>query len=283
MRIFHGGVSSTCNQWTLLSLLSALRSCLVMLSVLLALPILAQALTSVSLSPSLASPQQTNTPITLTATPTGGATMQYQFWVYNANAIPAWSQLQGYSASPTCTWTPSSPGTYLLSATALDTSTSQTENDTLWYTVTNPPLSAVSVATTVDSPQLTNTSIMLVAAATGGDNVQYQFWLYNPTATPSWSQLQAYSTQATYLWTPTAPANYLLSVTARDGNTGVEVNNSFWYTITTPPITAVSLVATPASPQATNTPVTFTATPIGGTSVQSVSYTHLTLPTIYSV
>ena len=64
----------------------------------------------VSATTSLSSPRPVNTAITLTAAATGGPEVQYQFWVYNVNANPAWSQLQGYSTSPTCTWTPTSGG-----------------------------------------------------------------------------------------------------------------------------------------------------------------------------
>ncbi len=58
-------------------------------------------------------------------------------------------------------------------------------------------LSAVTVTASLPSPQPIETPITFTAAATGGTNVQYQFWLYNPSANPAWSQLQAYSSSAT--------------------------------------------------------------------------------------
>ena len=76
-----------------------------------------------------------NTPITFTATATGGTNVQYQFWQYNANAAPAWSQLQAYSTSATCTWTPATAGNYLLSVTAQDGATGAAVNTMLWYSV----------------------------------------------------------------------------------------------------------------------------------------------------
>ncbi len=85
-----------------------------------------------------------------------------------------------------------------------------------WYTVTGPPLTSVSVSTSPDGPQQADTTITLAANATGGTNVQYQFWVYNPSAVPSWQQLQAYSPQDTCLWTPTMPGSYLLAITAMD-------------------------------------------------------------------
>ncbi len=222
----------------------------------------------VSLSASPVSPQPTNTLITLTATATGGTDVQYSFWCYNPAATPAWSQLQASSTADTCAWTPVSPGNYLLSVTALDGASGATVSASCWFTVTGVPLTGLAVAATPNSPQPANTPITLVAAATGGTNVQYQFWVYNPEATPEWSQLQAFSTTTMCPWTPAAAGNYLLSVTAQDGVTGAQVNQTFWYTITPAPLTAVTVSVSPASPQPANTPINITAMATGGTSVQ---------------
>ena len=169
-----------------------------------------------------------NTPITFSAAATGGANVQYQFWLYNQNATPAWSQLQAYSTSATCAWTPTTAGNYLISVTARDGVTGTAVNTTFWYTITD-----LQVTVTADppSPQPANTSITLTATTTSGTSVQYQFWVYNSNANPAWSQLQAYSTQATCAWTPTSAGSYLLSVTAQDGNTGMAVDILFWYTV----------------------------------------------------
>ena len=71
--------------------------------------------------------------------------MQYQFWLYNPAAVPAWSQLQAYSAQNTCLWTPSTAGDYLLSVTAQDGITGTEVNTLVWYIITSgTPLTAVS-------------------------------------------------------------------------------------------------------------------------------------------
>ena len=221
-------------------------------------------LSGISLSTSPAQSSTVNTPVQLTANAVGGANVKYQFWAYNPFVTPAWSQLQAYSAQSTYTWVPSAPGVYLLSATAQDNSTGPELNTTLWHTVTSAtPLSAVTVTPSVASPQPVNTPINFTAAATGGANVQYQFWLYNPSATPAWSQLQAYSSLATCTWTPTGTGTYLLAVTARDGVLGTEVSSTVWYAISGS-LTSVSAPASPASPQAAGTPITFTASPPAG-------------------
>ena len=94
---------------------------------------------------------------------------------------------------PTCSWYPVTAGVYLLSATARDAAGGVEENATLWYTITAPSLTAVSLYTAPDPPQTTGTPITLTALAVGGTNVQYQFWVYEPAASPAWSCLQAYS------------------------------------------------------------------------------------------
>ncbi len=223
-------------------------------------------LTAVTLTTSPTTPQYINTPITLTAAGNGGSNLQYQFLVYNQNVSPAWSLLQAYSTTNTCSWTPTAPGTYLLYAYAQDPVAGTQFDTTLSYTITTPPLTAVSLAASLPSPQPVNTPITFTAAATGGVNVQYQYWSYNPSVTPAWSPLQAFSTSATYHWLPETPGNYLLEVTAQDGTTGTEKSTGIWFAVTT--LTGVTVTPSLASPQAANTAITLTAAATGGSNVQ---------------
>ncbi len=228
----------------------------------------ARTLTAVSFTTSPPSTQPSGTTITITASATGGTNVQYQFWLYNPLATPTWSELQAYSAAATCYWTPSIPGNYLISVSAKDGVTGAEVSMLSWYGITGPTLTAVSLNTSPASPQPIDTTITLTAAATGGAAVQYQFWLYNPAATPAWSELQAYSANATCPWTPTAPGNYLLSTSARDGVLGTEVSTMSWYAVVNSLLSAVSLNVSPVSPQPINTKMTLTATATGGTNVQ---------------
>ncbi len=245
-----------------------LTCCLVGLLAALPLRVQAETLTAVTLTPNLPSPQTVDTTIILTAAATGGTNVQYQFWVYDPAAATAWSELQAYSASATCSWTPSAMGSYLLSLTARDGVTGLEVSTMLWYKIGGPPLTAVALATDPASPQPVGTSIALSATASGGTNVLYQFWVYDPNTTPAWSQLQAYSSLAGYSWKPAAPGNYLLSCSAQDGITGAEVSTTHWYTISGPPLTGVFVDTDPDSPQPINTPITLTAAATGGTAVQ---------------
>ncbi len=181
-------------------------------------------LTTVTVAVNPVTSASLGTPVTITANCDGGVSVQYQYWVYNPAASPAWSQVQAYSPAATCNWIPMAPGNYLISVTAKDGATGTEVNQTCWYTVTCPPLTAVDVATAPASSQVIDTPVTLMATATGGFNDQFMFWVYNPTATPAWSLLQAYSAQNTCPWMPQVAGAYLISVTARDGTTGEEVN-----------------------------------------------------------
>ena len=65
--------------------------------------VIAPALTSVSLSVGKPSPALVNTPITLTATATGGSpNLVYRF-------LASGNEIRGYGSVPSCTWTPTAP------------------------------------------------------------------------------------------------------------------------------------------------------------------------------
>ena len=226
-------------------------------------------LVSVAFQATPVAPVPTGTPVQLLATATGGAFVQFQFWCYNPAATPCWCQLQAYSSTATCVWTPSVPGNYLLSITAQDGLSGREVNTTAWYQVNSSnPLTGVSFTASPASPRPPNTLITFTAMATGGSNVQYTFWLYNPTGTPAWSQLQGYAASATCPWQPAAPGNYFISVTAQDGLTGTEVNSCAWYGVcSTTPLTALSVTPALASPQPHGAGITLTAAATGGADI----------------
>jgi virginiamycin B lyase len=68
--------------------------------------------TSVSLTPDKPSPQPLGTTILWTAAATGGTAPQFQFWVQPVGG--AFTLLCAYSASATCSWTPTIAGDYLV-------------------------------------------------------------------------------------------------------------------------------------------------------------------------
>jgi hypothetical protein len=70
--------------------------------------------TAISVTPSVALPSRVGTPITWTATASGGtaAPLQYKFYLYTPGT--GWALAQDYSPSETFTWTPTAAGTYQL-------------------------------------------------------------------------------------------------------------------------------------------------------------------------
>ena len=197
--------------------------------------------------------------IQVDASAIGGSNVQYSYWLYNPQSSPAWSLLQDFSTSPCYMWTPTAVGNYLISVTAKDGLTGKEVNSACWYTITGTPLTAVSLTETPTSPQSVSTPITLTASATGGTNVQYGYWAYNPAATPAWSELLANSPNSTYTWTPTVAGSYLISATAIDGLTGLSVNTSSWYTINNASASTLTLTPDLLSPQPEYTSITLSA------------------------
>ncbi len=122
---------------------------------------------------------------------------------------------------------PTVAGDYLISLALLDPDTGTEVNTTGWYTIYD-PLTSINIGVQFDTPQPGYMTI--TADVMGGWDVQYQFWLYNPNATPAWDELQAYSPSNTCVC-PEPLGDWFLSVTAENGPTGKEVYAEYWATI----------------------------------------------------
>ena len=218
------------------------------------------ALTAVGLAANPASPQAAGTPVTLVATPTGGASVLYKF---EASLNGSWTTLREYSSGNSTAWTPDAPGSYTLKVSAYDAADPETVvTRTLSYTVLA-PLTAVALDASLASPQGLGRTIRLTAAATGGAVVQYRF-LASSNAGASWAVLRDYGTAAYFDWAPAATGDYLVKVLAREGASGTPVGaEAIPFTIALAP-TDVSLAAAPASPQPAGTEIALTATKTGG-------------------
>jgi hypothetical protein len=234
---------------------------------------------SVSLTPSLPSPQPVNTQITWTASATGGSgALQYQWWTYDGSN---WSS-QPWTGSKTFVWTPSSANASYRVAVWVKSANNGGWHEAAveaWYTITGAaaPASArvnsVTLASSVPSPQPVGTTISWTAAASGGvAPLQYQWWVYDGA---SWSS-QPWSTANTFSWRPaTEGSSHRVAVWVRSaGSTGgADASVESWFTITSATIpapaartTGVTLSANLRAPQRPNTTVVWTATPRGGAS-----------------
>jgi hypothetical protein len=242
-----------------------------------------QPCTSVTDTPSPASPQLSGTTVTFTATSSGCSNPLYQFWIRKPGA--AWQILQPYSASNTYSWntTGLAQGSYLYTAWARDASSTGIKCDSLGckdavmgalaYTLGS-PCTAVNESVTPASPQLSGTSVTFTATSAGCPNPLYQFWIL-PPGSGTWQVVRAYSASATYTWNTTglAPGNYLYTVWAKDtSSSGIQCNylgckdavlGASSYSLTRQPCAGVTETASPAGGATRGTTVTFTATASG--------------------
>jgi len=251
----------------------------IFIAVCCSLPVLAADLTGVTLMITPPSPQPLGTSITMTATPTGGATVEYLFGVrYTSGGVQRWITLRNYSTNPVFVDKPPMTGnfTYVLYAREQGATATVTDEENFIIGATPPPsgLTAVALAVTPPSPQPAGTQLTLTAIPTGGSVVEYLFgvWYANGTA-QQWQLLQDYSTTPTFLHTPATAGNFTFEIRAREQGTTTAVNDQESYTISAPPptptgLTAVSLAVTPSSPQPAGSSLTLTATPTGGTTVE---------------
>jgi hypothetical protein len=203
--------------------------------------------TSVSLSPSPASPQASGTTVLWTAAATGCTVPQFRFMVWIAST--GWTVGQEWSASPTFSWNTSglAAGSYLVEAWARSgtSGTLQAQSPDIAFTLTTAstaPCTAVSLSANPVSPQASGTTILWTASATGCTTPQFRFMVWNGT---SWTLGQEWSTSPTFSWNTTglAAGNYLVLAWARAGTSGdfqaVSPDVAFTLTAaTTPPPSA---------------------------------------------
>jgi hypothetical protein len=229
--------------------------------------------TAVGLRTDLVAPQSTGTKVTWTATAVGGSSPQYKWQLFDG---AAWTTVRDWAAASTFEWTPAVAGAnYRMSVWARSGgSTEYYEAATEGYfAITGAPapvgrVTSVALSSNLPSPQAPNTAITWTATATGGGAAEYK-WVFFDGAT--WSTVREWSTQNTFVWTPTAAhANYRMSVWARGAGSAeyYEATNEAYFAITAPQqstrVTSVSLTANRVSPQPINTTITWTAIPTGG-------------------
>ncbi len=166
------------------------------------------ALTAVALSSLPLTTCLVNTLVTLTATATGGGTIQYKFMTGN-------TIIRDFSNSNTCTWTPVAAQEYPLTVLAKDlqavnpNTTVTSSIKTFVVTASANPLSAVSLSAS-PTTVLFGTTVTLTATATGGVSVMYKF-MYGALT------LHDFAASNSYTFTPSAVKTYsAITVIARD-------------------------------------------------------------------
>ena len=231
---------------------------------------------SVTLTADKTAPQLPNTPITFAAAPTEGvAPFQYKWSVTNGE-----SQVDSpgsWTTSNTLAWTPTlaNPNYQVTVKVRSAWNTDEAGEAAAAMPFAVPaPVSSVSVTASHTAPQLTNTPITFAAAATGGAGPYSYKWAVS-TDGITWTPAGTWTTSDTFTWTPTtANANYRVAVWARSACNQAEAGEatgSMPFAIRAA-VSSVSVTASHASPQLTNTPITFTAAPTGGTAPYSFKW-----------
>jgi hypothetical protein len=173
-------------------------------------------LTVTGLTAAPAAPQVAGTPITLTATTTGGgAPLQFKWWVEKGGV---WSVAQDWRTGNTFAWAPGTAGSYTLQVWAR--SNGNTANTAEAYRQISYTVTALPVTLTANpvSPQKVGTAITFTASA-GPVPYEYKWWLYNGS---SWSALTGWQTGRTYPWSPGNAGNYQVQVWVRPAGSSAD-------------------------------------------------------------
>jgi hypothetical protein len=200
--------------------------------------------------------------VTLTASVTGGANLQYKFM--NGTVT-----IRNFNSSNYCTWIPAMVKTYdNLRVIARDLNGANPNAEVVSPAktiVTTNALSAVKLTTSPSGDVLFGKMITLTASATGGASVQYKFM--NGTTV-----IRNFAASNTCTWTPALVKTYdNITVVAKDLS-GVDPNatvTSSPVSITTKPaLTAARVTVSPGSVIGYGATVTLTATTTGGVKPQ---------------
>jgi hypothetical protein len=231
---------------------------------------------AVNVTASHAAPQLTNTPITFTASPTGGIAPYSYAWAVSTDGS-TWTPAATWNTSNTFEWTPTTANAnYRVAVWARSAGNSADAGEatgSMPFAI-RAVVSAVSVTASHTAPQLTNTPITFTASPTGG-TAPYSYKWATSTDGITWTPAASWSTSNSFAWTPTtANANYRVAVWARSaGNNDEagEATGSMPFAIRAV-VSAVSVTASHTAPQLTNTSITFTASPTGGTAPYSYKW-----------
>jgi hypothetical protein len=230
---------------------------------------------AVALTASVSLPALVNTPITWTATATGGlAPLQYQFWRFREGA--GWSMVRDYAGANTFAWTPGANdiGRYAMQVwvrNAGSTAAYDAWAGTAYFNIVSPPVVIGSLSANTTFPTVVGTPVVWTATASGGTSpLEYQFWRFKQGA--GWTIVQSYRSLNTFAWTPSAQeaGSYALQVWVRQTGSGAPYEawrGTDFFVVNPRPAAAITSVSqAPAAPAFVGVPITWAATATGGTS-----------------
>ncbi|MGE0918625.1 Ig-like domain-containing protein, partial [Trichlorobacter lovleyi] len=178
--------------------------------------------TGVTLTSSVPSPQTSATTVTFNADATGGDIGPYEYRFNWSIAAGPWYEGQAFSSSASWNFNPMSlgltPGDYTVRVEARHIGAVNLEaTNTLPFTFTTPPASAVTLTPSLISPATIGTPVTFTVAASGGSgNYEYKFFLRTPGGVLA--AVRDYSTTPTWNWSTSglAAGTYQLVVHARN-------------------------------------------------------------------
>jgi hypothetical protein len=195
--------------------------------------------------------------------------IQYVFWIYSVQN--GWRNGQPWGTSETFTWTPtwSDQGDFAVQVWVKNNGSTATYDAYLGTQIFHINPAPLQFTTSTLFPAAQGTQITWVSGvADPSANMQYQYWLYT-AASDTWSMLQDYSPQTTYVWMPPAVGTYGLQVWARQvGSTATYdmYRSSGLFDIVSAPPQVVSLTSNVSLPATAGTAITWTAGATGGTA-----------------
>ncbi len=225
---------------------------------------------AVTLASNIPSPQPLGTSIAWTAQATGGnAPYQYKWRTYSNGS---WSAATDWTTTASFTWKPTTAsndarvGVWVRGAgsTADAGEASAAES----FEINDPagsPVTAVTLASNLTSPQAAGTTVRWLAVPVGGSDHRYK-WFVNDGG--AWSAVTGWVTSNTFDWTP-AKANpgYRVGVWVKRASNPadtLEASAESPFAVTgsleaPAPTATVTLATNLASPQPVGTPITVTA------------------------
>ena len=234
--------------------------------------------TAVALAANRVAPQPAFTPITWTATATGGTSPLAYKWLLFDGAN--WTNLTEWSSQNVFTWTPSSSnalyqvGVWVKSAGNAADYFEKSAQQAFPITAATSTLSSVTMSANLTSPQTTGVSVLWTATATGGTSaLSYRWFIFDGS---SWQALTNWATSNQFTWSPITPnSNYRLRVWAKHAtNTADQPEASAEQPFVinapaapvAPKVNSVALTANQKSPIGAGNTIVFTAQPAGGTT-----------------
>ncbi|MEI7832509.1 MAG: SUMF1/EgtB/PvdO family nonheme iron enzyme [bacterium] len=247
------------------------------------------AITDISVIVSPASPDALRL-IQMSVYSVNGGTVEYSFKVKyrSVNNTYIWHTIKEYSLENTCHWTAPKFNSYIFYVYARE------KGRNVPYTVfkeipltINPPVSALQLTTSIHSPAGVGTPVKLTATATDGGTLEYKFFArYRDFAGVQQIELiKDYSPSNVVTWSPKIVTTYssvVAQVREKGYTTDYERQIAIYKYVVVPAVSSLALTASPSIP-ALNQPTTFTATPIGGGTLEyKFRAKYLSAPGVYA-